>query len=264
MIPKVRDWLEKQGYSLEMRAASAFREVGFDIVRQSSYYIDEETNKARELDVEVINRSGLGFVDVRFFIECKSGDKPWVLLSSADTLRNYSRLVAFCAMSELSRDFFARTENFMGLFKKFSWLKKDGVIAAYSLRQAFSNEVDPAYTAAMTVAKACHQHVRHSKFSSGALHFAFPVIVVDKPLIRCTLDGNGQIELSEVEQGEFLFTGHELGTCIRIVTIDHLPAFAGEARMVTEQLTDELCQEEDKMLAALKERRSAEARVSAR
>jgi hypothetical protein len=35
MIPKVRDWLEAQGFTLEMHAASAFRAAGFE-VRQSS------------------------------------------------------------------------------------------------------------------------------------------------------------------------------------------------------------------------------------
>ena len=50
MIPKVRNWLETQGYTLEMRAASAFRAIGFD-VRQSSHYDDPETGKSREIDV---------------------------------------------------------------------------------------------------------------------------------------------------------------------------------------------------------------------
>lgn len=264
MIPQVRDWLEKQGYSLEMRAASAFRAADFEMVRQSSYYIDSETNKAREMDVEVITRSMVGFLDVRFFIECKSGDKPWVLLSSADTLVNYNRLFAFCAMSKLARKFFAESENLVELIQRFSWLKKEGVIGGYSLRQAFSKDADFGYIAAMNVAKACHNHVTDNKSTLERLNFAFPVIVVDKPLIRCTLDKSGEIELKEVEQGEFLFTGHQIGTCIRVVTIAHLPAFAKEAKQVVEQLEEEVRSEEDKMLAALKERRSAEARVSAR
>jgi hypothetical protein len=253
MIPKVREWLEKQGYSLEMRTASAFRAAGFDFVRQSSYYTDAETNKAREMDVEIISRSWAGFVDVRFFVECKSGDKPWVLLCSTDTLMNYNRLFAFCAMSEQSRSFFAQSEGLKERIEKFSWLKKDGVIAAYSLRQAFSGDADSAYTAAMNVTKACHYHVTGNKPSFKFLGFAFPVIVVDTPLIRGTLDASGEIELQEVGQAEFLFSGHEAGTCIRIVTLAHLPAFAREAKHVAQQLKDELSSEEDKIRTAIKQ-----------
>jgi hypothetical protein len=246
MIAEVREWLEKQGYSLEMRAASAFRAADFDIVRQSSYYIDSETSKAREIDVEVITQSIVGFLDVRFFVECKSGDKPWVLFSSADALMNYNRLFAFCAMSKRARKVCAEFDNPLELFGKFPWMKKDGV-GGYSLRQAFSRDIDSAYAAAMNVVKACHNHVKDSTSPyDEKLHFAFPVIVVDKPIIRCTLDASGETELTEVEQGEFLFTGHEVGTCIRVVTIAHLPVFAKEAKQVVEQLEDEVRNEEKK------------------
>jgi hypothetical protein len=93
-IPKVREWLEKQGYSLEMEAASEFRKVGFEVT-QSSYYIDPETAKPREIDVEAISGSSLGFVDVRFFI-CKSSDKPWVLLCSPRHTPELQPLLCVC------------------------------------------------------------------------------------------------------------------------------------------------------------------------
>ncbi len=253
MIPGVRDWVESQGYSLEMRAASAFRSAGFESVRQSSYYSDPETSKPREMDVEVICRSTSGFVDIRFFVECKSGNKPWVLFSSPDTLVNYNRLFAFCAMSKQARKFFAQFEHFPELFKRFAWLKKDGVIGGYSLRQAFSKDVDPAYTAAMNVVKICNNLVTGSETSIANFKFAFPVIVVDQPLIRCMLEPSGEIKLTEVEEGEFLFTAHELGTCIRIVTITHLVKFAEEAKRVEEQLREELRSEEERILATLLE-----------
>ena len=252
MIPKVREWLEKQGYSLEMRAASAFRKAGLE-VRQSSYYIDPETAKPREMDVEAISTSFLGYVDIRFFVECKSGDKPWVLLCSPDTLRNYNRFFAFCAMSRRCREVLTEEDLGSGLIHRYPWLSTYDVIAAYSLRQAFSSELDSAYAAAMNVIKACHYHVAAQYTPPSHLHFAFPVIVVDTPLIRCTLGANGEIELQEVEQGELLFRGHKLGTCIRIVTLSHLSAFASEAKQVAEQLREELRGEEEKMIATMEQ-----------
>ena len=47
---RVADWLKTQGYPLEMRVASALREVGFD-VSQSEYYNDPDTQTSREIDV---------------------------------------------------------------------------------------------------------------------------------------------------------------------------------------------------------------------
>ena len=61
------------------------------------------------------------------------------------------------------------------------------------------------------------------------------------------LGSNGQIELEEVEQGEYLFPGHPLHTCIRVTTLANLPIFAKEAIGVAEQLKDELKDQEEEM-----------------
>jgi len=251
MFDKVKEWLEKQGYPLEMRVAAAFREAGFD-VRQSTYYIDPETSKAREIDVQAVSVTIIGYLDIRFFVECKSGDKPWLLLCSDDTLRGFNRLRAFCGMSEDARKYFATLENWDRLKNTLPWLTKEGVVGAYSMRQAFSGDLDAAYTAAMNVCKACHNHVGNETSRTANLHFAFPVIVVDQPLIRCMLASDGQIELKEVEQGEFLFTGHPLYTCIRVTTLAHLAAFAKEAMGVVRVLQEELQHEDRRLLDNLK------------
>lgn len=239
MSDKVKEWLEKQGYPLEMRVAAAFSEAGFD-VRQSTYYIDPETSKAREIDVEAVSVTIIGYLDIR------------VLLSSKDTLTGFNRLMAFGGMSEHVRHYFATLENWDRLKKTLPWLMKEGVVAAYSMRQAFSGDLDAAYTAAMNVCNACHNHVRNETSRTTNLHFAFPVIAVDQPLIRCMLASDGQIELKEVDEGEFLFAGHPLCTCIRITTLAHLPAFAKEAMGVVRALQEELQHEDRRLLDNLK------------
>ena len=78
---KVTAWIETQGYPLEMRVASALREVGFD-VSQGEYYDDPETQTAREIDVVAVKGDDYGLLEVSIVVECKkSADKPWVLLS---------------------------------------------------------------------------------------------------------------------------------------------------------------------------------------
>src|SRR5689334_18263963 len=113
MIAKVREWLEMQGFALEMRTASAFRKAGFDNVRQSSIYVDVKTGKPREIDVLAHDMGGnaaRGIIDIRFFVECKSSKKPWVLLCSPEVLV-YNRFFTFAAMSEKAREVLIHHHN---------------------------------------------------------------------------------------------------------------------------------------------------------
>jgi hypothetical protein len=78
MTENVRQWLEGEGFPLEMRVAAAFRKTGFD-VRQSSLYADPESGKNREIDVIAADPDYIGIVEIHFVVECKSSKKPWVL-----------------------------------------------------------------------------------------------------------------------------------------------------------------------------------------
>lgn len=230
---------------MEMRTASAFRAAGFE-VRQSSYYTDAETGKAREIDVLAIDPDFRGIVNIQFFVECKSSRNPWVLLTSPDTGHGYNRLFAFSAMSRKARDVLAETDRLRRMLAEFPWFRKEGLIG-YSLRQAFS-ENDAAYAGALTVVKACDSFVHEHDGRLESIDIGFPIIVVDTPLTRCVLGESGEIELEEIAEGEFLFVGHKLGTCIRVVTASRLTSFAAEARQVANQLRSELKAEEEAVL----------------
>ncbi len=88
---KVRKWLEKQGYSLEMRVAQAFERAGFD-VSQSSYYLDPESHSLREIDVVASTRCRIGsmWISVALFVECKYAHKPWVVFTSQSNLESWA------------------------------------------------------------------------------------------------------------------------------------------------------------------------------
>src|SRR5271157_390000 len=107
-----------------------------------------------------------------------------------------------------------------------------------------------AMSAAVSAAKAC-KALTHEVESSHKLYaFAFPVIVIDAPLIRCSLAENGDVELEEVEEGEFLFTAYlpkYFGTCIRVVTSARLAEFAVEAKRVAERIRAEFKSEENEV-----------------
>lgn len=113
LVKQITDWLNKTGFPLEMEAASAFRDAGFD-VRQSATYADPQSDKGREIDVLAMDPDLIGIIDISFVVECKSSTKPWVVFTSDDALRNYNRLFAFirpamCLTSLLRRSSLATT-----------------------------------------------------------------------------------------------------------------------------------------------------------
>ena len=93
---------------------------------------------------------------------------------------------------------------------------------------------------------------------------AFPVIVVDSPLLQCSLAVDGSIVLEEVPQGEFLFVAalpRRFGACIRIVTANYLSEFAVEAKQIATRIRNELKNEEAKVKESLREQFSDKAGV---
>ena len=81
---KVAQWLDTQGYPLEMQVAREFLKERFT-VRQSEYYEDPETKVAREADVIAYAQAELAGCLTKLTVcaECKvSNDKPWILLTS--------------------------------------------------------------------------------------------------------------------------------------------------------------------------------------
>jgi hypothetical protein len=249
MIDNVRQWLETQGFPLEMKTAAAFRHVGFD-VRQSSHYVDSETGAAREIDVLATDPDFIGVVEIHFAIECKSSKKPWVLLASEHTLSNYNRLFALGVLTEQAIAAFGRHLRDVSDLDALPWLRKGGV-TGYSFRQAFADRCDAAYSAAVSAAKACEYLVRPAERHYVApFILAFPVIVIDAPLIQSSLQPDGQLRLQELDQGEFLFFARiprYFGSCIRVVTSKHLAEFAGEAKKAAEHFRNALKPEEQKI-----------------
>ena len=77
LLPNLYEWLQKQGYPLEMEVASALRKKGL-WVRQASYYKDPESDKSREIDVICTEAEVLGMAALHFVVECKASKKPVV------------------------------------------------------------------------------------------------------------------------------------------------------------------------------------------
>ncbi len=249
MKAKVLEWLEKSGFPLEMRAASAFREVGFD-VRQSSTYSDPETGTGREIDIVASDPDIIGVIQISCIIECKATQKPWVILLSDDAYANFNRLHSFAVMSPSA---FSALAGSWGRFQHLKPHMARPNHGGYSLRQAFSGDSDPAYAAAVSVLKACKDFSNASP-KLPAANVAFPIIVVSAPLFECTLQADGSLALVEVDSSSFLFLAHipeATGASIRVVRESALPAFARDMKLACDAVRKELAPEEIRVLAKL-------------
>lgn len=229
MMDKVAEWVQKHGFSLEMRAAAAFRKAGFE-VKQSAHYHDRGLGLDREIDV-IARRATLQPTRVHFVAECKSSDKPWVALISPDTLNGTSRTHAWGILTQEAIDTFsAQGDSF---FRLLPWYEVPDE-CGYSLRKAFVDR-DDGFAAATAVCRAAQYQVLPMQADRRQLPeyaVSFPVIVVDSPIIECRLSDTGSIELIEVNRSEILFEDHAMFDAwvrIRVIHIDYLEAFASDA-----------------------------------
>ena len=235
---RVLDWLNKGGFPLEMESAKAFRTAGFS-VRQSATHLDPEENKSREIDVIAEDPDWLGVVDIYFVLECKSSDKPWVIFVAEDTLDNYNRGRCFSVTSDAAQNEIFPNWRDGGKFKE---LIDKPSKCGYGFQQAFGGQNDKAYSAAISVIKACEGLTSDRKPPSlKRLAFAFPVIVVDSPIFECTLNPGGELELKEVEESEFLFSAHipsEISCCIKVVKKESLTSFSEKAKNIADTVRE--------------------------
>src|SRR4029079_5519632 len=151
LVGRVRPWLDKQGYPLEMRTAAAFRGEGFT-VRQSQHYVDPDTHKSREIDVVCFVDDELGIASLRIVVECKSGDKPWVVFSSAHTVAGFNRLFAIGALSEPLRAALVAQIRVIG--QHVTWFEKSGRVGYVMVQAMAERNEDHAFTATMSAVKA--------------------------------------------------------------------------------------------------------------
>jgi hypothetical protein len=249
LLDEARKWISEQGYPLEMRAARIFRDGGFD-VQQAQLYTDQESEKRREIDLIAISPDYVGVTHVAFAIECKSSKKPWVLFTS-NVGPGQGIFWTYSLMSESARKVLAdRSSNdpdnkseppYLAMFDRLQWLRKKPE-TAYAFRQVFTDK-DTAYAALLSSIKAA-SHVVNTERSGNFSYFrlAFPLVVIDSPLLLCGLNSENEPEIREVESGEVLFTNPDStgdSTCIRIVTIEGLSNFVSEARIEIQKLRNE-------------------------
>jgi hypothetical protein len=255
---KVRKWLGKQGYPMEMQVAQAFINKAFYVI-QADVFEDEETGKFREIDVMA---SKFSYVDsgeqvsaifrIACIVECKaSNGRPWVLFSPQTDKFNFDS--GSILATETASDFLKKLgkdtnlQNYVEriMTNKLFSESPTGYGIVQTLREAKSN-VDVTYQAFQSAIKASVSKIKQAQKISGPDIYleviAVPIVVVDTPLYKSRLDQNNEITLEEIDFGAVRWNQFQLpGFSQTYIFVVKLQAFFRFITLITE-LVDTLAQ----------------------
>lgn len=235
---KVKEWLNNQGYSLEMRVAQVFTQAGFD-VSQFERYLDPDTGDLREIDiVATIKKSSNKITaSIKYYIECKYLKNPWVIFTSKKRmhpLSYFSRILfqnyvlrewqqrEYLQGRLLSRLLMSIGADKINQYESFTMPLDIGYNITQALRQKHET-VDLAYIACSQVSQCIEAHDKGMEESFHQLmedyerrrskeilldenfsiycDIAFPLLVVQGNLFECYLGSLNKPEVREVNNG---------------------------------------------------------------
>lgn len=248
-VVKIHDWLNTQGYPLEMLVASAFKESGFS-VKQSCFYEDPEKGTSREIDVIATSQDITWSRYVSYIIECKScRDKPWILFTADNVLEGWNIFFTRAMLTEVARKMMIKATGERDLDDaEFAWLR-ESPRAGYGLTQAFTSGRDLPYEAILSVSKAAvARKTEMDKSSGGVFDAIFPVIIIEGRLFECFLNCGSKVQVNEIDEGVFFQPrriGEILVPCIRLMTTKNLQEFSAKLHASAEVILNSISDMKD-------------------
>lgn len=257
---RILDWLQTQGYPLEMWVAGELEASGFRVAL-SDYYSDLKTQELREIDVTGFKVSSIqnGRARLRLCvrIECKlSKDKPWVVfmrdLMSQERIFPPDRT----PMSERLSRIWYESSTLKDVTRTVRRLTESDPLAPYpnvghSIIQVFKDStkdgnVDAAYKAVTSAVNASIALIEADKSLTATnrsknLLAAVPVIVIDARLFECVQHGDEQLALREVDSTAVQWKGVSqagLSPVVHVCTRSGLANFITQTVQAHEKLVE--------------------------
>jgi hypothetical protein len=238
---QILDWVQKQGYPLEMKVAHVLRSCQDTFVEQAAYYVDSKTGELREADVVAAWTGKVSFKSgasknlyVYAVIECKSAGVPWIVFTEP-------------ANGELGEDFAFGTLPSVGVktierSRLLSYrvlhspLISGGHNPGYGITQKRDPNKpgggkDPAYDAVRQVLSATNGVLNDPKrLQEDSISLAIPVVVTNSPLFECFLGSSGDIDIKAVSRSSVMMRndGDLSYSYVRLVSTVALDDFASD------------------------------------
>jgi hypothetical protein len=208
---KVRNWLNGQGAPFEMLTAKSFAQPG-TYVQQGRYVIDPDTGKSREVDVVAGKQTVLvdnGIVGVWACVECKyARAKPWVLYRDAHAY--WESHPIFDRITTVYGEEWLHKVQFINEVRE-SPLWISGRAPAYGIGTAQLGSADPkegdsdqAWAALWQVTQAARALAKELSYNNDRTVFGavLPVLAIRGRLFETWLDGEDNLAVAEVDQGQ--------------------------------------------------------------
>jgi hypothetical protein len=225
VLQDVRNWLNQNGYVLEMEVAQQLL-AHCPIVVQGLEYIDPITDKLRETDVYAAWISQ-DYADhfLELAIECKSTSAPWIAFyggsrSAQDAIFPFhvTGNSKGCNMCDSFDDFYSlgpgtETQIAYSIMEKKTAkgdrdLARDAVLAVNSAAVSSTLGVESRFGNEPT------EDVHRS-------FMVLPTVVTKSPIFACSLDAVGQVDLSRVDSCWVLSHHEKLDLPIRTLVINY-------------------------------------------
>ena len=241
MEEKIKEWLQKGGFPLEMKCTNSLLKNAF-VVAQSVYYQDAETAKFRETDIIASKFREINgtWTHITFVIECKkTPNKPWVILKNDKLINHINEDLPVYYTRNCKR--FIHEISKEDVYKSELFFKNERSLG-YSIQTAFANKgVDRSYEAIQSVTKASEYFSEKINSRSNICAFYFPIIIIEGKLFEGKLNDD-EIEIEEVNNSEVLITRsfHDFGNShIRIFESSDLDFVSGRLNDLAEKFFQE-------------------------
>jgi hypothetical protein len=279
---RVIAWLNRSGFPFEMRIAAALEQAGF-AVAQSVYYIDPESEDAREADILASAESVTGEAFLRFtlVVECKARrDAGWVLFPRRGTPVDASTRVRMLTAPTLASPYLSRIARRADVRALLAFGPRR---PAYAMAQAKpvrergqprsaedeeDDGKDHAYAAMMSVAKATSFLLSQVSQNDEDDEFEalWPVITTESPLYEARLTGDGNVDLESVSEGTLSWR-HPTARGVLAIDVVHASAaeeYIAKAKAAVDLLLYNTSQELSAVAAKRAARRRAASEAQAR
>jgi len=199
---KIKKEIEETGFPLELRISDFLNRNSY-YVAHSSYFVDEDEKKSREVDLRALKnyeidringRSVKAWVRNCFFIECKKSTKnPWVFLCS----KKSSYDLDYDKIPCLPRIEF-QDKKYLEILKEKHPFASFNIVGR-SYFEAFKQTSENIFKAITTVVKSTLYGMDKS-FASGPMSvcYYYPMIILEGKLFQGILNNN-KIEVKEVD-----------------------------------------------------------------
>ncbi|MGC6767757.1 hypothetical protein [Enterococcus sp. LJL51] len=210
LLKKIKEEIEKSGYPTELRTNKKFQSKYWQTT-ENSYYIDQDENKGREIDLEAHKSKSSKNSDKitvwsKLSVEIKKSEKPWVIFTSNKKRFDTGGYGLLNHKHNINRELLSyediMKEHPSSSFKRLG--RSEFIPFTKGSPQIFDSLLS-SVKSCIEVHRSDSDHKEAASENSFDIIFYSPLIVVDSRLFESHLEDDGEITIDETEHIVYSF-----------------------------------------------------------